>query len=287
MKNIKEDKVIMHDFGKHPGYRKKPMSLTGYVDAETKYRDWDDDSVKGDEPFGKKIGSSAPYNNKVVNIITDNVIKAINKLYEEVDEKNFLQLPEQPAPAPAPMPAPMPTPTDNAPMDTQQPPMEENPFGGNFDAGVEADEDTDPENYIQQLTGKLTQVMRDYSKQEGNNSQELDKYVLGMIIKQCVKSMDESDRKGIIKKIKETPLPGEENTEEEMEAMNPETEEMPQTEEQPPMQETRIRLTKSQAIQLMECLNDDSPRQDDSKKNAKEINPRNYPFNAPNFKQKK
>ena len=36
-------------------------------------------------------------------------------------------------------------------------------FDTNFDAGVDADEDTDPKKYIQQLTGKLSQSLRKYN----------------------------------------------------------------------------------------------------------------------------
>lgn len=54
------------------------------------------------------------------------------------------------------------------PMDGETPmgneiPMDDNSgseFDTNFDAGVEADEDEDPKKYIQQLTGKLSQIGR-------------------------------------------------------------------------------------------------------------------------------
>ena len=35
---------------------------------------WNDESAKGEEPFGKKIGSSAPYD-EIVDVITKEVLK--------------------------------------------------------------------------------------------------------------------------------------------------------------------------------------------------------------------
>ena len=74
-------------------------------------------------------------------------------------------------------------------------------FDTNFDAGVEADEDTDPKKYIQQLTGKLSQTLNTYNNEIGEPDVELGKYVLGMLVKQGTKGMGEDDKKEIIKKI--------------------------------------------------------------------------------------
>jgi hypothetical protein len=74
-------------------------------------------------------------------------------------------------------------------------------FDSNFDAGVEADEETDPKRYIQQLTGKLSQSLNSYNNENGEPDVELGKYVLGMLVKQGVKGMDDNDKKEIIKKI--------------------------------------------------------------------------------------
>ena len=74
-------------------------------------------------------------------------------------------------------------------------------FDSNFDAGVEADEETDPKKYIQQLTGKLSQSLNSYNNENGEPDTELGKYVLGMLVKQGTKGMDEKDKKEIIKKI--------------------------------------------------------------------------------------
>ena len=74
-------------------------------------------------------------------------------------------------------------------------------FDSNFDAGIEADEETDPKRFIQQLTGKLSQSLNSYNNENGEPDTELGKYVLGMLVKQGVKGMDETDKKEIIKKI--------------------------------------------------------------------------------------
>lgn len=76
---LSEDKTVLHDFGKHPGYRKKPMDLppTG-SDQENGMRDWNDDSVHSEAPFGSKIGDGKPYE-KLVQMITDSVMENIKK----------------------------------------------------------------------------------------------------------------------------------------------------------------------------------------------------------------
>ena len=77
--NLEEEKTVLHDFGKHPGYRKKPMDLppTG-SDQENGMRDWNDDSVHSEAPFGSKIGDGKPYE-KLVQMITDSVMENIKK----------------------------------------------------------------------------------------------------------------------------------------------------------------------------------------------------------------
>ena len=68
---INEDEL--HVFGDHPGYRKKPMTLpqTG-SDKNEHGEDWNDESVHSEEPFGKEIGSSAPFD-ELVKAVTDDV----------------------------------------------------------------------------------------------------------------------------------------------------------------------------------------------------------------------
>ena len=83
-KPVKEDVTKLNDFGKHPAYRKKPMTLPDNSEvAKDGYKDWNDDSVKGDEPFGQKIGSSAPFD-ETVTMLVDAVVK---RVMEEIEKK--------------------------------------------------------------------------------------------------------------------------------------------------------------------------------------------------------
>lgn len=74
-------------------------------------------------------------------------------------------------------------------------------FDTNFDAGVEADEDSDPKKYIQQLTGKLSQSLNSYNSDNGGDS-DLSKYVANMILAAACKNIEEDDKKDLIEKIK-------------------------------------------------------------------------------------
>jgi len=76
---MNEEKTELHDFGKHPGYRKKPMTLppTGSDDFKGN-KDWNDDSVHNEKPFGSSIGDGKPYS-ELVKVITDSVISELKK----------------------------------------------------------------------------------------------------------------------------------------------------------------------------------------------------------------
>lgn len=80
-KKTVSENMVLTDFGKHPSYQKSPMSLSfdRNTDDEKFGNDWNDASAKGNEPYGKKIGSSYPFDEKIVNIIADNVLNNINK----------------------------------------------------------------------------------------------------------------------------------------------------------------------------------------------------------------
>jgi hypothetical protein len=72
-----------------------------------------------------------------------------------------------------------------------------------FDAGVEADEDEDPEKYIQQLAGKLGTTLRKYTEDNGEPDFELEKFAINSVISAThTAEMDNEDQKDIIKKIK-------------------------------------------------------------------------------------
>ena len=101
----------------------------------------------------------------------------------------------------------------DAGMDMGQDPMmggmpEEN-YGADFDAGVDADEATDPKKYIQQLTGKLSQSLRNYTKDLPSPDADLNKYVAGMIIKQTVDGLSQDDVTEILNKVKSDEQPDE------------------------------------------------------------------------------
>lgn len=79
---LNEDEL--HVFGDHPGYRKKPMTLP--QTGEDKFqvnRDWNDESVHSEEPFGKGKGDSTPFDILVAQI-TDSVMKQINENKKKV-----------------------------------------------------------------------------------------------------------------------------------------------------------------------------------------------------------
>lgn len=74
---LKEEEL--HVFGKHPGYRKKPMELPSTGEDKNQWgRDWNDESVHGEEPFGSKIGNGDPFN-KLVDAITKDVMYQLKK----------------------------------------------------------------------------------------------------------------------------------------------------------------------------------------------------------------
>ena len=74
-------------------------------------------------------------------------------------------------------------------------------FDTNFDAGVDADENTDPKKYIQQLTGKLSQSLRKYNESLPKPETDLCKYVAGMILKQTTDGLTDGEKKEIIDKV--------------------------------------------------------------------------------------
>lgn len=77
---VAEEITRLDIFGKHPKYGKEPMTTPDNKEvlAGTADKDWNDDSAKGSEQYGKKIGSSAPYD-KVVDMLTDNVMKQLKE----------------------------------------------------------------------------------------------------------------------------------------------------------------------------------------------------------------
>lgn len=85
-----------------------------------------------------------------------------------------------------------------------QPSSDDKPFDAEpFDAGVEADEDSDPKRFIEQLTGKLGQALRKYNESQGQPDYELEKFAINSLLSASHTSqMDAEDQKDIIKKVK-------------------------------------------------------------------------------------
>lgn len=80
------------------------------------------------------------------------------------------------------------------------------PFGDEpFEAGVEADEDSDPKKFIQQLAGKLGQTLRTYTKDQGGPDFELEKFAVNSLLSAThTGEMDPNDQKDIISKVKKS-----------------------------------------------------------------------------------
>lgn len=71
-----------------------------------------------------------------------------------------------------------------------------------FDAGVEADENSDPKKFIEQLTGKLGQSLRKYTEQQGQPDFELEKFAINSLLSAThTAEMDSEDKDDIIKKV--------------------------------------------------------------------------------------
>lgn len=71
----------LHDFGKHPTFTKQPMTLPPNKEvAPNGARDWNDKSVEGEKQFGTQIGSGAPFDEKVIDIMADSIMKKMGFL---------------------------------------------------------------------------------------------------------------------------------------------------------------------------------------------------------------
>lgn len=80
-KMVKEDNLDY--FGKHPAYQKSPMDLPSNKHKEmADYYDMNDDSVQSEEPYGKEIGDSAPFEispEAIDNAITESIMRILKK----------------------------------------------------------------------------------------------------------------------------------------------------------------------------------------------------------------
>lgn len=84
---MNEDKLNV--FGEHPAWHKQPMTTPPNTEPSKFGREWDDDSVKGDEPYATKIGHGGdPYTEKVIDMLTDSVVdKLIASMTGEAGKK--------------------------------------------------------------------------------------------------------------------------------------------------------------------------------------------------------
>lgn len=138
----------------------------------------------------EKITESVLYND-VLNVIADKLLKE-NFGKQPLEEKITLAVPQTQDSQP----------TNQGEPNTEKDGGDELPFGKEkFDAGVEADEASDPKKFIEQLTGKLAQSLRDYNSD--NIDFDLEKYVLNSVISAShSEQMDPADQKDIFAKIK-------------------------------------------------------------------------------------
>lgn len=82
-----------------------------------------------------------------------------------------------------------------------------------FEAGVEADENSDPKKFIEQLTGKLGQSLRKYTQTQGGPDFELEKFAVNSLLSAThTGEMDGKDQKEIIKKVQGSGKEGEESS---------------------------------------------------------------------------
>lgn len=88
-------------------------------------------------------------------------------------------------------------------MGNSEPTPDDKPFDDEpFNAGVEADEESDPKKYIEQLTGKLGQSLRKYNEENGQPDLELEKFAINSLLSATHTSeMDDNDRDDIINKV--------------------------------------------------------------------------------------
>ena len=158
-------------------------------------------------------------------------------------------------------------------------------FDTNFDAGVDANEQEDPKKFIQQLTGKLSQSLRKYNKEQPQPDAELSKYVCGMIVKQAIEGLKPEDVEDIMKKIKsdddfdnDTPEDNQLNNNGESEDMQPQTDQP----EQMPMES----LNRNHNQKIEEIFQDliSTEKEDTIERPLKRTNSfRHKPFTSPNF----
>lgn len=148
----------------------------------------------------------------------------------------------------------------------------ESQFDTNFDAGVEADEETDPKRYIQQLTGKLSTTLNSFNNDNGEPDEGLCKYVGKMIVKQAAKGLDDAGKKELIAAINTADSDTDEDLDGENDTINNEADSTEEGENNNELMEYVI--TKKQVLKLSESLNQIAGDEDNVEKrdNVTQIN---------------
>lgn len=128
-------------------------------------------------------------------------------------------------------------------------------FDTNFDAGLDADENSDPKKYIQQLSGKLSQSLRNYNQNQ--NDPDLNKYVAGMIVTQAAEGLEDNDKDEIISKIQNSSNNDENMNNSNMNGMDNMGDDIP-LDDVPPMECVRFKkkIIKENEKNLDEIIND-------------------------------
>lgn len=110
------------------------------------------------------------------------------------------------------MGSPVPTeePMGDAPMGGAPEGGSDKPFDDEpFEAGVEANEEENPEKYIQQLAGKLGQSLRKYTDDMGQADYDLEKFAINSVLSATNSGqMDQQDQNDIISKVKSASTDG-------------------------------------------------------------------------------
>lgn len=76
---IKEEITNLNAWGKHPRYQKPAFQTPDNHEVSVNgSEDWNDDSTKGSEAYGKKIGKGDPFE-KAVNLVLDNIKKTLSE----------------------------------------------------------------------------------------------------------------------------------------------------------------------------------------------------------------
>lgn len=80
-KIVKEEVSRLDAWGKHPRYQKPAFQTPENKEVSPNdAKDWNDDSARGSEPYGKKIGSSAPFDKQVA-ALTEAVMAVLKENY--------------------------------------------------------------------------------------------------------------------------------------------------------------------------------------------------------------